>query len=763
MQYLSAPYASIHSLFSYPSVFTRCFILISALVLSIINLSSIPSAQAQTSLPEHAISASLSLEESQKQALTDLTQALIAQGGSSHDAAVQPLQKMPLATSALSLQDDLLTIAQLRYQLLTSRIEEHPEEVLRVAIASDVRANLPPAVQAYVEEKVEREGELEIAFEDYEDGSHRLLYSLKVNEERLSLHFIDAPSTALQTGSLVRIKGVQVGEVVALAAANGGVQALTASALSSFGEQRVLVMLVNFQNDPQDQPVTVEFARAEVFDKTDRFFRENSHGQTWLTGDIFGWHTIPLADTICDYHQLATLARQAAANAGFDLSAYNRYVYGFPHNACNWAGRATPGGSAWINGPFGQRIISHELGHTFGLYHSHAYECGATTLGDNCATLEYADYLDTMGFGPGHYNAFQKERLGWLPDVIHTVTGSGVYELDLYETAPGPEPKVLKIQKTPGQWYYIEYRQPIGFDGFLLSNDNVRNGVVIHTGADSSGNSSYLLDMTPETTSWYDPALEVGQSFTDPDAGVTITPLEANSSSVRVFVSLSAQPCIQHPPSVTLAPSAGPAVLAGATVQYTVALTNNDSPECALSNFTLQVNTPDTDWTATFSAPILQLGPGADTATSLHVTSPAVAPAGAYLITVNVMRSAAPGSEVTASATYTVAPTSAPGAVSVTTDKANYVAREWVMISARVLENGAPIRHVEVSFTVKKPDGRTVKQKRVTNKQGVAVYRFQLLHRDPLGFYHVMAQVSPFSGGKSSTAATSAETSFTVR
>ena len=110
----------------------------------------------------------------------------------------------------------------------------------------------------------------------------------------------------------------------------------------------------------------------------------------------------------------------------------------------------------------------------------------------------------------------------------------GTYWLEPYETGPGVDPKALKILKsvdpTMGTktWYYVEYRQAVGFDSFLSSNGNVLNGVVVHTGTENSGNSSDLLDMTPATSSWNDPALEIGQSFYDPDAGVTIAPTWAS-------------------------------------------------------------------------------------------------------------------------------------------------------------------------------------------------------------------------------------------
>lgn len=705
------------------------------------------------------------LTDDVKNELTALTQTLLTHNAQSLGTFnVQSRMSVSAAQSVSAV--DLVAVAEARQQLLSSLIEEHPEEVLRNAIPADVRATFPSAVQAYVEEEAEQEGELEIIYEMYDDWQKaRLHYTLKKDNKELSLHFAAKQPKHLLTGSQVRVKGVQVGEALALASGNTNVQALSAALPNTLGEQRVLVMLVNFQDNPQKQPFTIDFARAEVFSKTDRFFRENSYGQTWLTGDVFGWYTIPLDSTVCNYSQLATLARQAATNAGFDVSSYDRYVYGFPRNACNWSGLATLGGSnAWINGGFSQTTISHELGHTLGLYHSHAYECGSTTLGTSCATLEYADYFDTMGFGPGHYNAFQKERLGWwLPEATHTVQSNGEYVLDLYETLPGSKPKILKIQKAPGQWYYVEYRQPVGFDGFLLSNDNVRNGVLIHKGTESSGNSSYLLDMTPETNSWYDPALEVDQSFIDADAGITIRPLWVNNTGAAVSVSLTAQPCLHTAPSVTLSPTLSPAVSAGATVSYTVSITNNDGPQCTSSSFTLQTNAPTTDWIAVLSNPILTLGPGASTSTTLTVTSPFSASEGAYEISVAAARSGVPGNEAMGSVTYTIAPPSTSGDVSVTTDKPSYIAREWVKTTASVRRSGSPVYRAKVSFIVTGPGGYTRKRTMATNKQGEAMFQFQLSNRDPIGIYRVTVQVSQDGEGMIGFSTTSAEASFTVR
>ena len=530
--------------------------------------------------------------------------------------------------------DELVAVAEERHALLARLIEDDPGTVLQVAVPAKVRNSMPADVRPFLEQSLDLEGELTVLYEDYEDGRARLRHSLNTSSGRITMHFRNNPPQLLSGeevvahgvyldldddpeayGAMALESGEQILTLAAKGGTNGGSNGGTAStATSTFGDQKTLLILVNFRDQPTE-PYTTTYAQSMVFGTVSDYYLENSYGQTWLSGDVYGWFTIDLDSTVCDLPTLASQANNAAQAAGANLANYAHIVYAF-QNSCGGKGIGTVGGSpsqAWINGDLDVRVIAHELGHGLGLWHSHALECGTNTLGPDCYVVEYGDPFDSMGNedDPGHFNAFQKERLGWLKNDVYpaitTVTTSGTYTVAPLETND-TRPKVLKILKstdaTTGQrtWYYLEWRQAIGFDAFLAGNTNVLNGVLLHTGTDGLGDSSSLLDITPasqllKSWDWLDPALANGQSFEDPDAGIVLKTEWVTSTEAAVTVYLNSEspvpPTNQLTDQLAITVSTDrPSYLRNESVSVTAKVTSNTA---AIANATVNftVTKPD--------------------------------------------------------------------------------------------------------------------------------------------------------------------------
>ena len=587
-----------------------------------------------------------------------------------------------------------------RQALLAELVKTDPGAVLRTAVPDRIRKNMPAEVQAFIEQRLELEGTLEVKYEDFKDGSHRLRHTLRTDGERITLHF-KSPPPGLLSGTPARVSGVLVDQAMAvesgeddmlMLALDGGEDGVTnsgspAPVANTFGEQRTLVILVNFQDDPVE-PYTPQFAHDIIIGETSAFFLENSFGQTWLSGDVTGWYTIPVDSTVCDVQVTEDHALQAASNAGFDLVNYSRLVVAFPQNACGFWGSATVGGKpsrATLNGDLELELTGHELGHNLGLQHSHSLVCddgssvgpGSADVGTNpwpnCLRLEYGDGVDIMGASPStHFSAYQKERLGWLgygnsPAITRIDTG-GSYELSPYAAPGGINPKGLKILKAEDAWgyktwYYLEYRQPIGFDSFFTSYysgmdaDNVLNGVTVHVHYEGSGgNGLYLVDMTPETNlELYttDPALVAGETFLDPDGITTITTDWTDASGAIVSISLAPPVCVASNPALDLSPAESQWVEAGTPVVYTATLTNQDNTSCAAASFDLAASLP-AGWTSSFANPSLTLEPNTSVTTTVTVTSSTAVVDGFYDVTVSADKTSDPTYTAAATVTYVV-------------------------------------------------------------------------------------------------------------
>lgn len=666
------------------------------------------------------------------------------------------------------LKNSMAELAEKRYVKLVELIESDAAEVLRVALPKEVLSIIPDDLKSYFEKREEIEGELEV-IAACADNDGRTFYYLNSEKERLSLQFAQLPTEKLLTGARVRINGVRVGDTLAVNNQEHFVsdfQVINAPLPNTLGEQKVLVLLVNFQDD-QRTPYTTTQANDMVFGTVNDYYRETSYGQTSLSGDVRGWFTLPIntSNGFCansSGNQISTYAKQAATNAGINLSTYNKFVYVFPQvSSCGYAGWAYIGGDeVWINNYLIFRTTAHELGHSFGLSHARSRSCNNGVLGGTCTNTEYGHITDMMGSAgvTGHFHAYQKEQLGWLNNgsspPITTVSQDGNYFISPYSTI-GTDAKALKILKSVDSsgnktWYYVETRRPFGFDSFVSTNNSVMNGILITLDQESNIYENYLLDMTPETANFADSALAVNRSYNDANAAITITPLSISNSGATVNVSFGNAPCIQANPTISVNPSETQWVGAGSSVTYSISVTNNNSNSCANNSFNVQPTLP-VGWSAVVGSPTLNINPGASATTTARVSTPSGTTNGFYSLAMRVNNYASP--TYWASTSFSCAVYSSLG-VEVSSNQSNYTRSQNVVVTAYVTANGSPIANANVTFTMTKSNGSRVTATTFSTVNGTATFNYRLNKKqDPIGTYlvNVVANSNSVSGNGSTS------------
>jgi hypothetical protein len=334
-------------------------------------------------------------------------------------------------------------------------------------------------------------------------------------------------------------------------------RALSLDAGATVPARNILIVLFNFKNDDRQYYTTEEIQKRVLTDPDSvrAFYEEQSYGLIRLTGkqnpsgDVTGWHTLDAYNIPCETTKWSNMALDAARRTGLDTTVYQHFIFYFPSTpACDFGGLATVGGRfTWINGA-SISTMAHEFGHSFGLMHSNSYECrdkamARVTMSDDCANVEYGNPFDLMGKGGlRHTNAYNKAVARWLgpSNVIDVQKPGGLFKIVAQEH-PSNEPQLLAVPRDARRSYFLEYRQPFGFDNFAPGATAVTTAMLM-VGYPLRGRDvpqSWLLDTTPATTTLNDAPLAVGKTFQDPEAGVKITLVAASASGADIRVELT--------------------------------------------------------------------------------------------------------------------------------------------------------------------------------------------------------------------------------
>ena len=352
------------------------------------------------------------------------------------------------------------------------------------------------------------------------------------------------------------------------------------------------VVLINFTN-LATQPwtkATVASAVTGVAPSLKTFYEEESKGRMTIGATVYGWYTIDATTTGCDWRTWHTLGWNAATAAGVNLSAFTNVMFIWPQTSeCGFAGVGyVPGSYTYINGTLSVQVMTHEVGHNFGLGHANARNCvvGGTRVtiaaDASCTTQTYADPFSTMGNNAlRHNHGSQLGELGWL-DASQKVVGTpgNTYTISPY-LGTGPV-KLVRIPRGNGSFFDLDVRTPYGsFDNFAAGSPAV-SGATIRLGwgtASPTGSpqATELLDTTPSTTDLKDAPLLVGRSITDPVSTISFTTQSIGSGGVTVRVTEGIAPgapgslvaTVDSEPSVSLGWNAASDNVAVASYQVT--------------------------------------------------------------------------------------------------------------------------------------------------------------------------------------------------
>ncbi len=293
--------------------------------------------------------------------------------------------------------------------------------------------------------------------------------------------------------------------------------------------------------------------------------------------------------------------------------------------------------------------VSHESGHLFGLLHD-----GQGSVGSYFGSGEgESSWSPIMGSGYGK-SVTQFSR-GEYPNATNTEDDIAMLTelLGLRETTVGSS---------------VSTATPLGTNGVISTNSVIRSAGDVHVysiktgGGSLSINASTFRSATNGVGNNLDLALKLKDSAnrllaeSNPQTscsaslkldnlsggtyylevlsvGNTVTPYSAYGSIGQYTLSGTLGSCRTAAPAITISPLKQ-SVVAGKTVNYSVAIRNNDSPECSPNAIVLKASAVS-GLTATLSGTQVTLAPGATRSVTLQVSSSASLAVGDYLTTVS--------------------------------------------------------------------------------------------------------------------------------
>lgn len=350
--------------------------------------------------------------------------------------------------------------------------------------------------------------------------------------------------------------------------------------LESLEDRRMLATIVPQQTNPATTGgIDFLWIRGDSFGRTNTttlsditnardamadYYLQNSSGNAFVdTFDITP--VLDINQSINSIGELANAYRAAAANAGYNLANYTRFIYNHPNvpSTVSFGGGALgagsgSGGQAWIpEGVFSSSTasanqgVTHESIHTLGLGHSIDLNAGNQIYSTTATATAGIDPYHFMGSeGTARLNAditaYFKYWIGWIDASNVTVAPdepSGVYRI--YKNA---NPNIASGQKVALQIGEGSSAVWLSYVPDVPNAALKTHGVVAHL---VGGQTNRLLDLTPNSdqpgegdevrqtlTDLWDAAAVVGQTSAIPVLDFEFTPIAEGGTGDNKWVDI---------------------------------------------------------------------------------------------------------------------------------------------------------------------------------------------------------------------------------